>query len=188
MCYQQAGHKIGAQVVGLVRLVRVDDNASAGESDAVNGPDACIQREHVARIEKLVGVRVKCYRRVEAGYSPAIRIVCEADGASFFVKIGATQPTANFLRREIGVYNAIRADFRPKLIACDASETNPILIIEDFSRHYWPPPWDERRIGLVMSQIEALHARTGEKWPPPPDRLSLWASRAQNGLRRRCRR
>jgi hypothetical protein len=45
----------------------------------------------------------------------------------------------------------------PKLVASEDHESAPILIIEDLSASHWPPPWDERRVQLVLAQINAMH-------------------------------
>ena len=46
----------------------------------------------------------------------------------------------------------------PTLIAWEEHESEPILIIEDLSNHHWPPPWDDRRVDLVLSQIATMHS------------------------------
>ncbi|HEX8284481.1 MAG TPA: phosphotransferase [Pyrinomonadaceae bacterium] len=109
-------------------------------------------------MERLVGARVESYRRVEGGYTPALRLVCETGGGgSFFAKIGVTEGTCKSLSREIRVYNSLSGDFMPRLVASEDSESEPILIIEDLSRQHWPPPWDERRVEMTLAQIDALH-------------------------------
>lgn len=115
------------------------------------------RRELASRIERLVGTKVETYRRVEGGYSPALRLLCRTARGSFFAKVGATPGTGRSLRREIHVYNSLSDDFMPRLIASEDSEAEPILVIEDLSAHDWPPPWDERQIELTLAQIETLH-------------------------------
>lgn len=109
------------------------------------------------RIEKLIGEPIVSYRSVKGGYTPAIRLVCKTAKAGFFVKVGATPTTSASLRREIHVYNRVSGEFMPKLVACEEHETAPILITEDLSVYAWPPPWDERKVKLVLTQIEAMH-------------------------------
>jgi Phosphotransferase enzyme family len=110
-----------------------------------------------SRIERLIGAKIETYRPVIGGYTPALRLVCSTTSASFFVKVGATPLTGEFLRREIHVYNSVSGDFMPNLVACEDHEAEPILVIEDLSAHNWPPPWDGRRVELVLAQIEAMH-------------------------------
>ncbi|MEO8436711.1 MAG: phosphotransferase [Pyrinomonadaceae bacterium] len=116
-----------------------------------------LSRELIARLERLIGAKVESYRQVAGGYTPALRLICKSTAASFFVKIGATPLTSQFLRREIQIYNTISGEFMPKLLASEDHEREPILVIEDLSAHHWPPPWTERQIELTVAQIEALH-------------------------------
>ena len=109
------------------------------------------------RIERLIGAKIESYRPVEGGYTPAIRLLCSTTKASFFVKIGSTPLTSEWLRREIRMYTCIRGDFLPHLVAWEDHASAPILVIEDLSAHQWPPPWDERRIDLVLTQIDVMH-------------------------------
>jgi thiamine kinase-like enzyme len=115
------------------------------------------RRELISRIEKLVGAKVESYRRVEGGYTPALRLLCRTADARFFVKVGVTPSTSKSLNREIRVYNSLRGDFMPHLLAWEHHESEPVLVIEDLSTHHWPPPWDERQIELTLAQIDALH-------------------------------
>ncbi|HEX8073005.1 MAG TPA: phosphotransferase [Pyrinomonadaceae bacterium] len=118
--------------------------------------DVC-RGELAARIERLIGAKVESYRRVEGGYTPALRLLCKTTEVGFFAKIGTTPDTCTGLRREIHIYNSLRGDFMPQFVAAEDRESEPILIIEDLSRQHWPPPWDERQIDLTLAQIAALH-------------------------------
>lgn len=114
-------------------------------------------QELASRIERLIGTKVESYRRVEGGYTPALRLICKTTGASFFAKIGTTPLTSKNLSREIAIYNSLSGDFMPNLVAWENHEREPVLIIEDLSAQHWPPPWDERQIDLTLAQINALH-------------------------------
>jgi thiamine kinase-like enzyme len=116
-----------------------------------------VRRELISRIENLVGTKVESYRRVEGGYTPALRLLCETAGATLFAKVGTTPGTSRSLGREIHVYNSLSGDFMPRLLASEDHESEPILIIEDLSTQHWPPPWDARQIELTLAQIKALH-------------------------------
>jgi thiamine kinase-like enzyme len=111
----------------------------------------------VLRIERLIGAKVESYTPVAGGYTPATRLLCRTTKTSFFAKIGATPLTSQFLRREIHVYNSVSGAFMPKLVAWEDHESTPILVLEDLSAAQWPPPWDERRVELVLAQIHAMH-------------------------------
>lgn len=118
--------------------------------------------ELAERIERLAGARVESYSRVEGGYTAALRLLCRraGGGGSFFAKVGTTPVTRAALRREIHVYERISGDFMPRLLASEDDESAPVLLIEDLSGHYWPPPWDGRRIELTLARLEELHGTT----------------------------
>ena len=104
-----------------------------------------------------MGTKVESYRRVEGGYTPALRLLCQTAKGSFFVKIGVTPLTSKNLNREIRIYNCLSGDFMPHLVAWEDHEFEPLLVIEDLSLQHWPPPWNERQIELTLAQINALH-------------------------------
>ena len=114
-------------------------------------------RELARRIERLVGARVESYERVEGGYTPARRLLCRTAGGSLFAKVGTTPVTRAALRREIHVYERLSGNFMPRFLAAEDDETEPVLVIEDLSSYHWPPPWDGRRIEIVLAQLDALH-------------------------------
>jgi hypothetical protein len=110
-----------------------------------------------ASIEWLLGAKIESWRRVEGGYTPALRLLCQTAGGVFFVKVGTTPLTNHMLRCEIRNYSLIRGDFIPQLIGWEDDAVATILIIEDLSAAYWPPSWDERKVELVLAQIGAMH-------------------------------
>ena len=83
--------------------------------------------------------------------------MCQTARASLFAKVGVTPLTGEYLRREIHVYRRVSGLFMPKLVAWDEHAPEPILILEDLSTCTWPPSWDERKVQLVLEQIEAVH-------------------------------
>ncbi len=117
-----------------------------------------IHRELISRIEKLTGASIESCYCVQGGYTPALRWLCKTSRASFFVKVGASPLTSEFLRREIHIYNCVRGEFMPKLIAYEDHASEPILIIEDLSAHDWQPSWNARKVEMVLAQIETMHA------------------------------
>lgn len=115
------------------------------------------KQELQSRIEKLLGAKVESWRRVEGGYTPALRLRIQTARGSFFVKVGTTPLTSRMLRREIRNYRRIRGDFISALVGWEDDPDAPILIIEDLSTAYWPPPWDEQKVELTLAQIDAMH-------------------------------
>jgi len=45
----------------------------------------------------------------------------------------------------------------PTYVASDIVELSPILILEDLSHYYWPPPWSDKLIDLVVETIASIH-------------------------------
>src|SRR5688572_27909696 len=116
-----------------------------------------IGRGLARRIERLIGARVESYTPVVGGYTPATRLLCRTNTATFFAKIGATPGTCRFVRREIDVYHAVSGAFMPRLVASEDHESAPVLILEDLSAARWPPPWDEGRVEVVLARIHEMH-------------------------------
>jgi len=133
----------------------------------------------LARVARLVGSHIEEAQPVGGGYTPATRLRCQTRTGRFFVKAGATPLTSEFLRREIQVYNTIRGDFMPELIAWEADEVAPLLIIEDLGDQLWPPPWDRERVARVVDQIQAMHETPAQLEPFQtilPGRQAGWES------------
>lgn len=124
-----------------------------------------IDADLLARIEKLIGSSIESYKTVEGGYTPATRLLCGAGANSFFVKAGATPLTSEYLRSEIRTYESISGPFMPDVVAWEEHDTVPILILEDLSDRVWPPPWDDRRVDLVLNQIDMMHSTDVELEP-----------------------
>jgi thiamine kinase-like enzyme len=127
--------------------------------------EGLLEAKLVSRIERLLGAEIGAWRRVEGGYTPALRLLCQTAAGNFFVKVGTTPLTSQSLRREIHHYELIHGEFIPRLVGWEDDETAPILVIEDLSSWHWPPPWDVRKIELVLAQIEAMH-NTGIELEP----------------------
>ena len=111
----------------------------------------------LALVESMLGAEVLQQRAVSGGYTPALRLVCATTKGNVFVKAGVTPLTAQFLRREISVYERLGEPFMPRLHAATVEGDVPVLITEDLSDCAWPPPWDERCIEAVVQQIRGMH-------------------------------
>jgi hypothetical protein len=102
------------------------------------------------------------------GYTPAHRwVVTLDDGRTVFAKVATDEMTASWLRDEHVVYSVLRgASFMPGYVGFSDDGDNPVLVLEDLSAAYWPPPWTTPR-------IEGLLAALGEMWStPPPERTA----------------
>jgi hypothetical protein len=118
------------------------------------------------RLEALLNKRSVAWRGIEHGYTPALRwIVTFDDGSSCFVKAGddiirpgAAHTTAEGLRREYAVYSQLKASFMPSLLAWDDGAGATLLVLEDLSDAFWPPPWSEGRVRTVLKTLDDVHA------------------------------
>ncbi len=111
-----------------------------------------------ARAEAVLGWRPAAWRPVHGGYTPARRYVVTDAGRSAFVKVASNPTTADMLRREARTYGAVTGAFMPRFIGWADDAETPLLVIEDLSEAFWPPPWTTARIDQVLAQIEAIHA------------------------------
>jgi hypothetical protein len=104
------------------------------------------------------------------GFTPAQRLrVTFADGSTAFAKVAVNASTAEWLAAEHVVYSQVEGDFLPRFLGYDASEPS-VLLLEDLSAAYWPPPWTERQIGAVSRALDKI----ATTWPPhgvPPTEI-----------------
>ncbi|HEY7909605.1 MAG TPA: hypothetical protein VIC60_12055, partial [Thermomicrobiales bacterium] len=129
-------------------------------------------RELIARVARIVGMCPVAWVPVQGGYSLAGRwIVQFTEGRSVFAKIGATAETAVQLRAEYRFYAQVVAEYLPALLGWD-DEDEPILLLEDLSGAYWPPPWSPEQVDRVLAMLAAVAAT-----PPPPDLPRVAANR-----------
>jgi hypothetical protein len=118
-----------------------------------------ISSELTRRIEAVAGKTVMEIRRIGIGrgYTPALRLLVSFwDGASAFAKVGTTPLTSGWLRQERHVYETLTGPFMARYFGWDDDETNPILLIEDLSQGYWPPPWNDSQIRTVLDSLPAM--------------------------------
>jgi hypothetical protein len=101
------------------------------------------------------------------GYSGAHRWVVRAgDGSTVFVKVGATEHTRGALRAEYRIYSALQPQpFMARLRGWEDDPDHPLLLLEDLTEAFWPPPWSEWKIARVFSVLDQV-ARTR-----PPEHL-----------------
>lgn len=120
-----------------------------------------IKPELVRRIETLLGKLISNIRSIQRGYTPALRLVITyTDGSTAFAKVATTDLTASWLRREHAIYTQLSGRFMPHLLGWQDDPAQPILLLEDLSHAYWPPPWTTERIDQVLitlDQVSMLH-------------------------------
>ena len=118
-----------------------------------------------ALVGELLGSPVVNQRNAIGGYTPAERWVVElADGRSAFVKVAVNEPTAEWLRKEIRVYADVRAPFMAEPLGSAIEDDRPMLILEDLSACFWPPPWSDERIGSALAMLEQVAATPPPSW------------------------
>lgn len=125
------------------------------------------------RIADLMRARPLRFQAARGGYTTAHRgVVTFNSGQSAFVKAATDEMTAAWLRTEYAVYSHLAAapgkDFLPKVLAWDDDGSRPILILEDLSAAYWPPPWEPGLVERVQEVLSRLR-----RVPPMPDMVSL---------------
>lgn len=113
----------------------------------------------VVRMERALGWRPSRFRRADEARgtsgSAARWIVADAD-ASAFVKIGATDLTADWTRTEYRNYRTITGWFMAEVLGFDDDGTRPALALEDLSGASWPPPWTDERVAAVLEVLMAI--------------------------------
>ena len=120
--------------------------------------------ELAERVERLLGKRVAGWRPATGGYTPAERYVFTfEDGSSAFAKAATTPLIARWLRSEHRAYSNLSGSFMARLLAWEDDSEMPLLVMEDLSAGYWPPPWRPGDVDRVLEALEALHSTE----PPP---------------------
>ena len=131
--------------------------------------------DDIDRIERALGWRPTQFRPAAtdrgATATAARWIATDGDAASAavrsaFVKIGATELTADWLRTEHHNYGTLRGLFLPEVLGFDDDGRRPVLALEDLSAADWPPPWSDSHVAAVLDALTAIHAT------PPPAHLT----------------
>ena len=131
----------------------------------------------LARIERALAWRPNAFRRAGEGRgaaATAARWIVGDGRRSAFVKIGATELTAEWTRDEHRNYGSISGWFMPRMLGFDDDGDRPVLAIEDLSAAIWPPPWTAGRIEAVLDALAAIRGTV----PPAHlhDRTVDWGS------------
>lgn len=133
----------------------------------------------VERVTRHLGARPREWTAVRGGDTAAARwVVRFGGGRSAFTKMGTDAETASALRVEWTVYSHVTAPFLPAVLGWDedAGGDAPILLLEDLSGAYWPPPWRPGQVERVLALLDQVAATR-----PPPGLIALESLR--EGLR-----
>jgi hypothetical protein len=122
-------------------------------------PPAAVLRE----VKAATGVRPSSWRYVVAGHTHAEKWLVElADGRSVFVKAATESSARAQVEREAATLESVAAPYMPHLHGASTDESWSVLVLEDLTRAYWPPPYEDRGEALLES-IKQVAATT----PPP---------------------
>jgi hypothetical protein len=131
-------------------------------------PDTILPVNLRHRLEAILGEGVANATTIGGGYTPARRLRLRlGNGKSVFVKAATTDKTADWLRTEAQVYDALNgAAFMAERIAWHDVDGETFLILEDLSNAHWPPPWSPAQIdGLCASLSEVAASRPRITFP-----------------------
>jgi len=108
----------------------------------------------VQRAEKLLGSEAETWARVvRKGYSMNEHwTVVFADGTNAFLKCGHIPPSPQWIRDEHALFQAVSGPFMPTFLAFEDAD-RPLLVLGDLMPAYWPPPWREGDIDLVLDAL-----------------------------------
>lgn len=136
------------------------------------------------RIERALAWRPNAFRRAGAGRGvgeTSARWIVSDGRRSAFVKVGAKELTARWIRDEHRNYGAIHGWFMPTALCFDDDGARPVLAIEDLSDSTWPPPWSHANVDAVLEALAAIRSTTppaylrgramdwGSNWPDVGD-------------------
>ena len=116
--------------------------------------------EAVLRAERVLGVVAESWTPVASrGWSRNEHwtIVCK-EGTRAFLKLASIEPSPQWLRDEVHVYECVEGPFMPRFLGWDDGE-QPLLVLEDASVDArFPPPWEEGDVDAVLAALQETAA------------------------------
>lgn len=102
------------------------------------------------------------------GYTSARRLRTRlADGRTLFIKAAVNTETADWLRAESRIYEALEgAPFMARRFAFHDAGGETFLALEDLSAAHWPPPWTLDRVAAVQEALAEMR-RVGRRVRSP---------------------
>lgn len=123
-------------------------------------------RQQTSVVEQIVGKQVIGLSRIDRGHTPAFRArVVFDDRSSAFVKAGTNVETNDWLRVELQIYRQLSHPVLPKLLACAERPDFCLMVLEDLTSAYWPPPWQSDQIEAVKEAIASYQSIAGMTLP-----------------------
>jgi hypothetical protein len=126
--------------------------------------------DDLERVRRALGAVPLAWRPASGHGAPSNRrFVLELDhDRTAFVKIAAFDYTAEWLRDEHRVYEALDGrPFLPRLLGWHDDGAAPALVLEDLSDQIWPPPWNAGRVDAVLATLDAVHETPAPDGVPP---------------------
>lgn len=113
----------------------------------------------VLRGEELLGSEAETWAEVlRKGYSMNEHwTVVFADGTNAFLKCGHIPPSPDWIREEHALFQAVRGPFMPRFLGFEDGD-RPLLVLEDLMPAYWPPPWRDGDVELVVEALAEVAA------------------------------
>jgi hypothetical protein len=115
-----------------------------------------VKPDAVLRAERVLGLEAESWTPVVSrGWSRNEHwtIACD-DGTRAFLKVASIEPSPQWVRDEVQVYECVEGLFMPRFLGWEDGE-EPLLVLEDVSSGgRFPPPWEE---GDVEGVLAALH-------------------------------
>jgi Phosphotransferase enzyme family len=128
-----------------------------------------VKPEAVLRAERVLGLEAESWTRVVSrGWSRNEHwtIAC-TDGTRAFLKVASIEPSPQWVRDEVHVYECVEGPFMPRFLGWEDGE-EPLLVLEDVSAGgRFPPPWEEGDVDAVLAALQEVAAVevTGELAP-----------------------
>ncbi|MBV7333148.1 aminoglycoside phosphotransferase family protein [Chloroflexi bacterium TSY] len=121
-----------------------------------------------------MGKTVAHLQHIDRGYTPARRLVVTfTDESSLFAKVATTELTREWLHAEHRIYESLSGSFMPNFLGWDDDGVAPMLLLEDLSHAYWPPPWTEQQIQSVIAALETIWTTSIPDLPKLEDYTSV---------------
>lgn len=108
-------------------------------------------------VARLTGQSVVDFSPATSGFTSACRGVAQlSNGSSVFVKAATDKLTAAWLRTEHKMYG-LAASFMPSMLGWyDDGIESTMLLLEDLSEAFRPPPWTERMVEAVLAELATV--------------------------------
>jgi hypothetical protein len=118
-----------------------------------------VKPEGVLRAEKLLASEAETWAGVvRKGYSLNEHwTVAFADGTNAFLKLGHIPPSPEWIRDEHALFRSVSGPFMPRFLAFEDGD-RPLLVLEDLLPAYWPPPWRDGDVELVLAALAEVAA------------------------------